>query len=283
MRLTFAQLFYLRGVPVVPCYPGAKHFKKGFGPYLSHARSQLDLYSWLEEEDCNYALLTGHSGLIVLDFDDTAIYTSWAASSGDLGKTFTVSTSRGYHVYFFADDLRSWKGDGLEVMGNGKAVIGPHSIHPSGAVYYPLNSPVIKDINSPLDFPSLEYLVSRPVLPDPPKNPPKRFVSPHLSGSSVKMIKLSWPVLEAFQLVQPETFKSLEGDGAWRTGLCPFHADENPSLWINTDRNIWGCHACQAHGDVINLVAMTYKLPVRDAIKKIVQAGTVDLKGVGAL
>jgi len=43
-------------------------------------------------------------------------------------------------------------------------------------------------------------------------------------------------------------------------GLCPFHPDHTPSLWVNPQRSIWGCNRpdCSAAGthDVINFRAM---------------------------
>jgi len=36
--------------------------------------------------------------------------------------------------------------------------------------------------------------------------------------------------------------------------LCPFHPDKNPSCLINTERQIFHCFACSAHGDVIDFV-----------------------------
>ncbi len=38
---------------------------------------------------------------------------------------------------------------------------------------------------------------------------------------------------------------------------CPFpsHNDENPSAWVNTDKNVWNCGKCNIGGDVIDFYA----------------------------
>lgn len=49
--------------------------------------------------------------------------------------------------------------------------------------------------------------------------------------------------------------------------LCPFHNDRNPSLFVDNDH--YHCFACGEHGDVIDLVANLYGLPVLDAANKL--------------
>ena len=36
--------------------------------------------------------------------------------------------------------------------------------------------------------------------------------------------------------------------------LCPFHEDSNPSLKVNTDKNVFHCFACEAKGNVLDFV-----------------------------
>jgi DNA primase len=40
----------------------------------------------------------------------------------------------------------------------------------------------------------------------------------------------------------------LNGSGAWRDAICPFHKDTKPSLRINIERGAYRCMACGAHG-----------------------------------
>ena len=49
--------------------------------------------------------------------------------------------------------------------------------------------------------------------------------------------------------------------------LCPFHNDRHPSMVVYDDH--YHCFACGEHGDVIDLVANLYGLPVLDASNKL--------------
>ena len=49
--------------------------------------------------------------------------------------------------------------------------------------------------------------------------------------------------------------------------LCPFHNDRHPSMVVYDDH--YHCFACGEHGDVIDLVANLYGLPVLDAANKL--------------
>ena len=48
----------------------------------------------------------------------------------------------------------------------------------------------------------------------------------------------------------------LDGAGKQRKGLCPFHEDEKPSLSVNTEKNVFNCHACGSSGNIIKLVQL---------------------------
>lgn len=41
---------------------------------------------------------------------------------------------------------------------------------------------------------------------------------------------------------------TLHGRGAWRSALCPFHADKRPSLLVQYAQGAFRCMACGAHG-----------------------------------
>ena len=44
--------------------------------------------------------------------------------------------------------------------------------------------------------------------------------------------------------------------GEWRKAQCPLpaHEDANPSASVNTDENLWACHACDEHGDSLDII-----------------------------
>lgn len=40
----------------------------------------------------------------------------------------------------------------------------------------------------------------------------------------------------------------LKGGGEWKSAVCPFHDDSNPSLRVRLDSGGFKCMACGAHG-----------------------------------
>ena len=78
-------------------------------------------------------IITGaaSNGLIVLDFDDPALYQQFVRRHHDLASTRTVQTRRGYHVYFrLPPHLRiaSRKVSGLDLQSDGRYVIAPPTV-----------------------------------------------------------------------------------------------------------------------------------------------------------
>jgi len=60
----------------------------------------------------------------------------------------------------------------------------------------------------------------------------------------------------------------LVGGGEWKTALCPFHDDHNPSLSVRLDTGGFRCFACGAHGgDTISFHMQRYKLSFKQAAK----------------
>lgn len=263
MRLTYALIFFDYGVKIVPCRRGGKEFVRGFGPYKRFIESDQDLLKWIEK-GFNYALLTGTGGLVVIDFDDPELYHDFAGEAGSLADTFTVQTSRGFHVYYRSTDLRTWQGPGFEVMGKGKAVMGPYSIHPEGQEYIPINQPIIKRVKT-LDFPLLSE--DRPGFSPPPRIKPERLGAGILtrikSEKQIYDLVMGDPVLSR----RVNLKSSDQGKGRWFTGCCPFHEDHNPSFWVDAERNLFGCRSCGVKGDVINFVARLQSMTVKDAIR----------------
>jgi DNA primase catalytic core len=59
---------------------------------------------------------------------------------------------------------------------------------------------------------------------------------------------------------------NLESKGKDLIGLCPFHNDQDPSLVISTDNNLWNClGACQEGGDIISWIQKKENLNFREA------------------
>jgi len=59
----------------------------------------------------------------------------------------------------------------------------------------------------------------------------------------------------------------LKKNGKGYMGLCPFHADHQPSLSINIEKNLWQCFGCSKGGDVITFVQEFDKVGFKEAVE----------------
>ncbi len=66
---------------------------------------------------------------------------------------------------------------------------------------------------------------------------------------------------------------NLKKNGKNWFGLCPFHADKNPSLSINPTKNLWQCFGCGAAGDVIRFVELFDQVDFKEAVKRLSDNG----------
>jgi hypothetical protein len=76
----------------------------------------------------------------------------------------------------------------------------------------------------------------------------------------IAKVKASWPILSYLAFFEP-TLRIEGRGGEWRSALCPWHNDHNPSLRINIVTNTWRCFACGAFGDVVNWHALRGNFP----------------------
>lgn len=248
------------GVPLLPLQPGTKFLLKGFGP---HSRKITDLdecFNYFAKRRCNLALATGGiPGLTVLDCDSQAVYADLVHRWPILSTTLTVQTTRGFHIYLWTSSpVRSGKiGEAVEVKSAGACV----TTWPSFVAGH---------------FYSLSDLAAFIIEVDPAHSPflsvPHKQMDRSLSREKVELqgtdlvsrVKSAWSiadVAEGMTLLRT-------ADRRWYRGRCPSgtHKDAHASFWIDADRGTFGCHACDFHGDVINLYAFRHKLTVQDAI-----------------
>ncbi|MHC4417182.1 MAG: DNA primase [Planctomycetota bacterium] len=73
---------------------------------------------------------------------------------------------------------------------------------------------------------------------------------------------------------------SLAKKGREMVGLCPFHDDHRPSLYINCLKQIFKCFACGAGGDVFKFVQMRENLSFPQAIERLAERAGIKVKPV---
>jgi len=71
---------------------------------------------------------------------------------------------------------------------------------------------------------------------------------------------------------------SLVKKGKELVGICPFHADHRPSMYVNPTKQIFKCFACGAGGDVLKFVQERENLSFSQAIERLAQRGGIKLE-----
>ncbi|MHC4757435.1 MAG: DNA primase [Planctomycetota bacterium] len=70
---------------------------------------------------------------------------------------------------------------------------------------------------------------------------------------------------------------NLTRKGREMVGLCPFHDDHRPSMYVNSAKQIFKCFACGAGGDVFKFVQMRENLTFSQAIERLAQRAGIKL------
>lgn len=71
---------------------------------------------------------------------------------------------------------------------------------------------------------------------------------------------------------------SLEKRGKELVGLCPFHADHKPSLYVSPAKQIFKCFACGAGGDVLKFVQMKENLTFPQSVERLAQRAGISIE-----
>ena len=74
-------------------------------------------------------------------------------------------------------------------------------------------------------------------------------------------------------------YLSLTKRGKEWVGLCPFHTDHRPSLYVSPTKQIFKCFACGAGGDVLKFVQMKENLTFIQAVERLAQRVGISLEG----
>jgi len=75
---------------------------------------------------------------------------------------------------------------------------------------------------------------------------------------------------------------SLAKKGKEMVGLCPFHEDHRPSLYVNGAKQIFKCFACSAGGDVFKFLQMRENLSFPQAIERLAERVGIKLPAKAA-
>jgi hypothetical protein len=132
---------HARGWSVFPV--GGQNRKRPLVKWREHVATPESIARWSARRVTGYGIDCGRSGLVVLDEDQAGALAALCEAHGaTLPETFTVATGgKGRHLYYQAPEgiavrnSASVLADGLDVRAAGGYVVGPGSLHASGATY----------------------------------------------------------------------------------------------------------------------------------------------------
>ena len=70
----------------------------------------------------------------------------------------------------------------------------------------------------------------------------------------------------------------LQKKGKNFVGLCPFHADSNPSMTVSPEKQIFKCFSCGAGGNALKFVQDFDQIPFASALQKLAQRAGMDVQ-----
>ena len=77
-------------------------------------------------------------------------------------------------------------------------------------------------------------------------------------------------------------FVDLKKSGLSYKGLCPFHADTNPSFSVKPEKKICKCFVCGSGGNAINFYSKIKNIPYMEAVKELAKRYRVNIKEYNA-
>ncbi len=252
-----------KGFPLLPIQPDTKKQVNGFGLHQSRITNIQQAAQWWKDQPTNYnlAVVTPQDKFII-DFDDWGIYLYWLKQVPEVvAHTYTeITPNNGAHVFLSGTVPPNFKPI-KHVEIKRVVLVAPSRVNGiEYEVYFD------DGIQTAQDEISLSPLSKSP-LSEPAQRPgPVTTNRVPNSGSLLDAIKAKYSILELMRTHFPKI--KILGRGRFVTSCCPFHEEKEPSFWIDTERNLFGCHACNVRGDVINFYAFVHHLDNDTAISQ---------------
>lgn len=269
-KLTAALCWLKHGAKILPCQEKSKKLVQGFGKYLDQLVNAEQVEEWFYPGNrLNLAILCP-ADLLVLDFDDPALYNQWRDKvSLEIQGTYTETTRRGFHVFIRCElPAHVQPVAGVEFRAGKHIMVAPSEL--VGFRYTPINisAPIIRvdyyqNVCSSLQAPPTPAAISKHDEPGQP------VVMRSQGNGLVARIKLTHDLVKQIStLTEIQPRKHSKGERYWE-GVCPWHDDHHPSLWIDTEKQTWGCWSCDAGGSVIDFYALQHGLTIPQAIREL--------------
>ena len=297
-KINYAKQFLENGIAVIPLRHRGKEPESAmmggtWERYKTELPTEYQISCWLVSGWQNYGVVAGWDNLAMIDFDNAEAFELWQIYYEQQlvriyelkTPPFTVKSARGAHVYIrLYGTEANQKRQGVDVKVHGY-VVGPESIHPSGAVYTAqgeeFHFPQVFHLDTflpPELFPhvapsaSVGHLEALQMTFDKPSQgvyDPFAVASGH-GGAGIDLlstVKASVRIENMF----PDAVKT-SGDGRWLAARCPFHDDKKPSFWIDVRRQLCGCQVCGMKPmDAINLYARMHNMSESASVSAMAQ------------
>ena len=149
--------YYRKGLSIIPLNKGEKKPSIKWEEFQKHRATEEELRSWFKQ-DRNFGIICGEvsQNLVVFDFDEAeSVNFVFSDFEKIKNKTMVVRTGKGYHIYFRTKKpVPSSKRTHLhlDIQSEGKYVVGPGSLHPSGAIYNSIGSEAISEMDDYTGF-----------------------------------------------------------------------------------------------------------------------------------
>lgn len=286
MNLLLQESIYWRGLGIstIPVYWKSKRPAIHWLEYADTLPTREQIMRWFPTPLHNLAVLAGQENLVILDFDNTAIFSvfrDWAYKSSNAAQKLLkasriVQSARGYHIYARTrEKTANMRLPGIDVLANHKYVIAPPSIHPSGTEYKFIQRAdpcEIERIEDVLPGAWLESAVRESEDNAAPR-PTERADYLAMAGQERGKNASQTLIAEIKSRYRIEDFfpdrEASGNNGRWMIARCPFHDDRSPSMSIDVQNQVCSCLAgCTPKPlDVIGFYARLRGISNQDAIE----------------
>lgn len=272
------------GISTIPVYWKSKRPAIHWLEYADTLPTREQIARWFPTPLHNLAVLAGQENLVILDFDDTAVFSvfrDWAYKSSNAAQKLLktsriVQSARGCHIYIRSREKAvNMRLPGIDILAHHKYVIAPPSIHPSGAQYEFVQRADPYEIERIEDVLPGAWLESAVRESEHPTTPPSTERVDYLAMAGQERGKNASQTLiaEIKSRYRIEDFfpdrEASSNDGRWMIARCPFHDDRSPSMSIDVQNQVCSCLAgCTPKPlDVIGFYARMHDLSNWEAIE----------------
>jgi hypothetical protein len=256
-----------KGFHLLPIQPNTKKQVAGFGLHQEHITNMQQAAQWFNNLSRFNLAVVAQENSFILDFDDWGLYLVWVRFVKQFCGAVTASHTEitpndGAHVFLsgqLPNQIQLVEHVEIKkVVLVAPSIVGrEYEIMLDGQIYSgSLDAALFPLSKTPPH-------ASRAARADDSKRPP-----PNLARSKIDHIKATFSILALMNKHYPKTI--FKGRGRFLSACCPFHKDTEESFYIDTERNLFGCHSsrCKAHGDVINFFARVHNLDNYKAIEE---------------